>query len=301
MILLFLLIAAAIIIPVTLIVIPRQNAQAARSNLLSCQTSTPCGNGGTSLIAGNICSCVCANGFTGSDCAQVADAGCTTININSSAQSISSYKNATVGSDIPRLMSASFSNYSIPLNYTAILSAFSATNLSCGAENALVQFNNASKRRDFHPQEILEPFKIIEMAAATLAPRAAAPQNTPGVATSNSVVFAVSTTASSVSSTLAASATMSGSASASPATTTLPNGQVPITQQDLDFARIAVLYILQQSSLTAAITAQQSLEGVLIGSSFVAGPVHVGNNATVNFEAQTISLVDGTVVGGKTN
>ncbi|MCJ1400098.1 hypothetical protein MMC11_003301 [Xylographa trunciseda] len=291
--------AAAIIIPVTLIVIPRQNSQAAKSTLVNCQTSTPCGNGGTSLISGDTCSCVCANGFTGTECTQAPDAGCMTINVNSSAQSTSSYKNATVGSNIPRLISASFSNYSIPLNYTAILSAFSATNLSCSAENALVQFNGASQRRGLRPRDQSEPFKIIGVATATLAPRAPAPQNTPGVATSNSVVFAVSTAAPSVSSTLEASVTMSSPAFASPTAATLPNGQVPITQQDLDFARIAVLYILQQSSLTAAITAQQSLQGVLIGSSFVAGPVQVGNNATVNFEAETISLVDGTVVGRK--
>ncbi|MCJ1383653.1 hypothetical protein MMC17_006767 [Xylographa soralifera] len=299
MVLLFLLIAAAIIIPVTLIVIPRQNAQAAKSNLVNCQTSTPCGNGGTSLISGNICSCVCANGFTGTDCGQAANAECMTINVNSSAQSTSSYKNATVGTNIPRLISASLTNYSIPLNYTAILSAFSATNLSCSAENALVQFNGASQRRGLQSQEPLVHFKTIEMDAATLVLRAAAAQNTPGVATSNSVVFAVSTTTPSVSSTLVASVTMSGSVSTLPTTTTLPNGQVHITQQDLDFARTAVLYILQQSSLTAAITAQQSLQGVLIGTSFVAGPVQVGNNATVNFEAETISLMDGTVVGGK--
>ncbi|MCJ1395374.1 hypothetical protein MMC18_008258 [Xylographa bjoerkii] len=299
MILLFLLIAAAVIIPVTLIVIPRQNAQAIKSNFVNCQTSTPCGNGGTSLISGNTCSCVCVNGFTGTNCTQAADAGCMTINVISSAQSTSSYKNATIGSNIPRLISSSFTNYSIPLNYTAILSAFSATNLSCNTENALVQFNGASQRRGLRPQERLEPFRLAEVATATLAPRAAAPQNTPGVATSNSVVFAVSTTAPSVSSTLAASATMSGSVSTSPTATTLPNGQVAITQQDLDFARIAVLYILQQSSLTAAVTAQQSLQGVLIGSSFVAGPVQVGSNVTVNFEAETISLMDGTVVGGK--
>ncbi|MCJ1431461.1 hypothetical protein MMC27_000814 [Xylographa pallens] len=299
MILVFLLIAAAVIIPVTLIVIPRQNAPAAKSNLVNCQTSTPCENGGTSLISGNICSCVCANGFTGIDCGQVSGVECMTINVSSSAQSTSSYKNATVGTNIPRLISASLTNYSVPLNYTAILSAFSATNLSCSAENALVQFNGASQRRGLQSQEQLVPFKIIEMNAATLVPRAAAAQNTPGVATSNSVVFAVSTTTPSVSSTPVASVTMSGSVSTLPTTTTLPDGQVHITQQDLDFARTAVLYILQQSSLTAAIAAQQSLQGVLIGSSFVAGPVQVGNNATVNFEAETISLMDGTVVGGK--
>ncbi|MCJ1288235.1 hypothetical protein MMC26_007590 [Xylographa opegraphella] len=299
MILLFLLIAAAVIIPVTLTVIPRQNAQAAKANLVNCQISSPCGNGGTTSISGDMCSCICANGFTGTDCGQVADAECMTINVNSNAQSTPSYNNATVGTNIPRLISASFTNYSIPLNYTAILSAFSATNLSCSAENALVQFNGASQRRGLLSQEHLVPSQTIAMSIATHVPRAAAAQNTPGVATSNSVVFAVSTTTPSVLSTLGVSITESGSVSTLPATTTLPNGQVHITQRDLDFARTAVLYILQQSSLTAAITAQQSLQGVLIGSSFVAGPVQVGNNATVNFEAETISLMDGIVVGGK--
>ncbi|MCJ1474576.1 hypothetical protein MMC13_003235 [Lambiella insularis] len=304
MMILFLLVAAAVIIPVTLIVIPRQNAQSAADaaviSLSNCRSSTPCANGGTSLVSGNACSCVCANGFTGPNCGQTADTGCTTINVNSTSQS-SSYKNATVGSSIPRLLSASLSNYSIPLNYSAILAVFSATNLSCSSENALVQFNGASQRRDVHPAEQLKPFEVIGMRAATVAPRAPVPQATPNPVTSNGIIFAGSTTTSAATFAATASSTISVSAASSTIPSSLPNGEVAITQRDLDFARISVLFVLQESSLDAAITAQQSLQGVLIGNTFQSGKesVLVGSNVTVNFLTRSILLANGTVIGGK--
>lgn len=305
MMILMLLIAAAVIIPVTLIVIPRQNAQAAdnaaATSLSNCRNTTPCANGGTSLVSGDACGCVCANGFTGPNCSQTADTGCTTINVNSTSQSSSTYKNATIGSSIPRLLSASLANFSIPLNYTAILAVFSATNLSCSSENALVQFNGASQRRDVHPVEQLKPFEAIEMRAAVLSPRAPAPQATPGPVTSNGIIFAGSTTAPTATSTPTAYVVTSGSTAASPTVSSLPSGEVAITSQDLDFARISVLFILQESSLGAAIAAQQSLQGVLLGNTFQSGneKVLVGSNVTVNLMTETILLANGTIVGGK--
>ncbi|MCJ1248638.1 hypothetical protein MMC30_005856 [Trapelia coarctata] len=304
MIVLFVLIAAAIIIPVALIVIPRQNAQSGTTMAATCQTSSSCANGGTSIVVGSGCGCVCSNGFSGPSCGQPADAGCTTMNINSNSPN-SSYSNATVGSSIPRLLSAAQSNYSIPLNSTLLLSQFSATNLSCSAENALISFNGKTqRRRDDHGAQY-DPFQTLKVRDVTIVARI--PQATDSVAfptpastasgivvTSDGLLLAGTTTAPSPT----ATGSGIGSAAAATPTAALTNGQTPITHEDLDFARIVVLFIFQEYSLGAAITAQQGLQGVLIGNTFSPGTVAVGGNVTVDFSQGTVKLQNGTVVGG---
>ena len=227
------------------------------------------------------------------------------MNISSNSPN-SSYANATVGNSIPRLLSAAQSNYSIPLNSTLLLSIFSATSLSCSAENALVTFNTKSqRRRDVHRVEY-DAFQNLKGRDATLVARLPqvtdsvafpAPANTASgiVVTSHGLLLAGTTTAST---TTAASATSSGFDSAATPTAVLMNGQTPITNEDLDFARIVVLYIFQEQSLGAAITAQQGLQGVLLGNTFSPGIVAVGGNVTVDFSQGTVKMQNGTVVGG---
>jgi len=226
------------------------------------------------------------------------------MNINSNSPN-SSYANATVGNSIPRLLFAAQSNYSIPLNSTLLLSQFSATNLSCSAENALVSFNGKTQRRRGVHGAGYDPYQILKARDVTLVARL--PQATDPVAfptpastasgivvTSDGLLLAGSTTAPSPT---AASATASA-ASATP-TAALTSGQTPITHEDLDFARIVVLFIFQEYSLGAAITAQQGLQGVLIGNTFSPGTVAVGGNVTVDFSLGTVKLSNGTVVGGE--
>jgi len=302
MIVLLALIVAAIVIPVVLIVLPRQNAQAGTTAAVDCQTSSPCANGGTSIIVGTACGCVCSNGFSGPNCGQSAESGCTTLNINSN----SPYTNATIGNSIPRLLSAAQSNYSIPLNSTFLLSQFSAQNLTCGFENALVNFNGKTqRRRDVHGGEY-NPFRTLKVRHDNLVARlpdptdsvtfAPAPSTASGVAlTSEGLLLAGSTTAPSPT----ASTTGIGIGSTPSATpTALSNGQTPITREDLDFARVCVLFIFQEYSLGAAITAQQGLQGVLIGTAYQPGSVAVGGNVTVDFSRGTVKMQNGTVVGG---
>ena len=119
---------------------------------------------------------------------------------------------------------------------------------------------------------------------------------TGAVVTSDGLLLAASATPT----TTIASGTASGLHSAAAATPTaaLANGQTPITQQDLDFARTAVLFVFQEYSEGAAITAQQGLQGVLIGNTFQPGSVAVGQNITVDFSQGTVKLQNGTVVGG---
>ena len=285
LIILLLLIAAAIIIPITLIVLPRHDKENT-PDLTSCQTNSPCGHGGTSIVSNSLCRCICANGFTGSTCNTPADSGCTTTDIPV-AGSATVYRNATLGDSLPRIITAAQPNYSIPITSHTILALFSATNLTCSSENALITFNGQSQRRDNpYPlllEDILLPTRAHTDPSHTLYARGGAAQ------TSNSIIFAASP-----------SANMPNTAP--PATTSVPSssGNVkPITQPTLDFARTAILFIFQEtSSLEIATTALNKLQALLAGGkSFDATQTSVGGNITVDLSAMKVGFGNGTFYG----
>ncbi|MCJ1483750.1 hypothetical protein MMC06_003918 [Schaereria dolodes] len=316
---LFILIAAAIIIPVILIVLPRQHAQGDAAAVTSCENITPCAHGGASIVAGNSCRCICSNGFTGATCAIIADNGCTTTNIRSNDQSSASFTNVTLGSSIPRLLSAAQTNFSIPLNSSTLLSLFSATNLSCTSENALVTFNGKFLRREIQlplPRpgiNLIEAKQIEATATSSLSsgstiqvrdvPTSTQIQNNPvastatgTVYTSNGIVFAAPSVAN-------ASPTMAATVSSpSPSgNSSLPISTQPsdISQRDLDFARVAVLYVLQETALDAAVAAQEKLQAFLMQGNFNGSTIGVGAGVVVDFEKEVVILQNGTSVGGK--
>jgi hypothetical protein len=277
MLVLLIFVAAAVIIPMVLIVIPRQNASAS-FNYAVCPTANPCANGGSSVVSNNSCRCICANGFTGSTCATAAGPNCTTLNMDN-------YPNATAGSSIPRLLTAAQTNFSVPLNATLLLSLFSATNISCASEDSLVTFSSGPQRREIAQQvDLLAAFEGSfpphPTPVAQLAERGAG---------------------------AAASTTAIPIATAPPSTqaqgSTMPGNQ-PITQSDLDFGRVAVLFVMQESNdpssaVNSGIVVLDRLQGVFLGNTFSPGKVMVGNNVTVDFATATIDMGNGTVVGGK--
>lgn len=171
LIVLIFLIAAAVIVPVVLVVIPNQNksttsvgqdsqgntgsnnngatststagvtAPAASSGSNKCDGILTCQNGGIAILnSDRSCNCVCINGFTGRTCTNNDATGCTTTSISGTTN------NATVGSGIPRLITAANNDFNIRLDATSILSLFSNLALSCAAENALITFNGLASR-----------------------------------------------------------------------------------------------------------------------------------------------------------
>ena len=304
---LLLLIAAAVLVPLFLIVLPNQRQgqrkAATQAALSDCSASFPCSNGGVSLISSNICSCICVDGFTGAQCTTGEDPGCITSAVTAGSKSVS---NATVGSSIPRLFSGSQGNFSIPLNSTSLLSLFSANNLSCTSENALVTFNSqSSKLKRFYIVSEEEPVSG-KMGSHVPAPTARAKLAEPlkdrrdseTVATSAGIVFQQSsTTAGAASQTVASipSSTPSGAA----------NGLSSAQSHDtLDFARVAVLYVLEQTTdLDAAIKVQQSIQDLFLGSSTNSTLAlnFSGLNVTADFDSFALNFGNGTVLGGKGN
>jgi len=309
-IIILLALAAAVVIPVTLIVIPRQHGAGSgqASSLGSCQTSQPCANGGTSVFNANSCQCLCADGYAGDRCAVIADSSCVTTNIKVNNGVV----NVTVGSSLPRLLQSAQSNFSIPLDPSTLMSLFSAANLSCTSQNALVTFNGRSQRRNLllveaqRIEDTTSPTRASRMAARTLPPSSSsamvsaspsAGATNPGPAsnaiTSNGLVFAAPTAA------VAPSPSATPTSSSSTSSPNLGAGSTTgnaVDDKTLDFCRISVLYIFQLTTLNTAVIAQENIQIFL--SAFSRSKFNVTGSIEIDFGRLTIDLGNGTTVGG---
>lgn len=304
MIILLLLIAAAVIIPITLVVIPNEHKNNAPS-LDSCQASLPCAHGGSSIVVNAKCRCICANGLLGSSCNTAGDAGCTTTNIPG-ANASGTYQNATLGDSIPRIFAASRTNFSIPITPYIILSLFSATNLSCASENALVTFNKKLQRRDtaqvllpdseLHQGPVPVPLgKIISSPTPTQNHVSKILHARGSAITTNGIIFAAPSGGD------PGGASTPESSATSVSSPTVSSNEKPITQQVLDFSRTAVLFIFQEtSSLDEAMAAANKLQMTLSGGkTFDATQTSVGGNVTVDLSTLTVGFGNGTLYGGR--
>lgn len=273
-----LLIAAAILIPVCIVVIPNQSRSANQlQSLASCQNKLTCMNGGTNVVlSDNSCQCLCANGFSGRTCATRDSFGCTSTDLGVGAT------NVTIGDTLPRLIYASTSNYSIPLSAPTLVSIFASNGLSCTSENALVSLNGLTRRSVEHGIKFIDGGSLLSHSPHH---RHYARQE---AVTTNGLVIAGS--AGPTATSTAASATSTASPAAFNAT----------DQATLDFARTAVLYILQASdTLNTAILAQQQLTGAFSNpASAASGVVQIADGWEVNLVSWTVQGSNGTSVGG---
>ncbi|KAL4783026.1 hypothetical protein BJX76DRAFT_358366 [Aspergillus varians] len=298
-VILFLIIAAAVLIPIFLVVVPRENG----NNGTTCEKSTPCSNGGVSVSSGDVCSCVCVNGFMGSRCTTSGDASCITTEITQNSKS----RNATVGDDLPRLFQGSQTNFSIPLDPVTVMALFSQNNVSCTTENALVSFrgltSNDNERRalspDFANTDQLLPGN--EEPTPSYVPTAILPVRRE-VATKNGILFD-SSAADDTSKTAEPSPTSTSKAMPTPS-----SNSSTITTEVLDFSRVAVLYILQKTgAFDAAMYSAESIESHLEHSysnstngifRFDLYPSGVKGNFTLDFSKLTVTDFNGDTVGG---
>ncbi|KAF2199036.1 hypothetical protein GQ43DRAFT_133909 [Delitschia confertaspora ATCC 74209] len=309
LIVLLFLVAAAVVIPIVLIVIPRMrdstvapNAATTAGNSPNPPASAPttssqpgqcdniikCENGGVAVPnTERSCNCVCINGFTGRTCATNSGAGCSTMDIAGTT------KNATVGSGIPRLLTDAKENFSIPLDPPRLLALFSDLSLSCAYENALVTFNGLSARSEEPlrvPVLLEDPVRLpppishlsrslVELKMGRFYHRQAIGQ-------------AVAT----------ASATRGNSPSptSSPTSTISPTIPIGSNTTALDFARVVILLVLQETrKVDSAANAQESLQDFFndhdeFGRS--EDSVLLGNGYKVDLGALTLDLGNGTTI-----
>jgi hypothetical protein len=267
LIVLLFLIAAAVVIPVVLIVIPRMKDSTSPAQQTSgnnnnnnnppaaqptsggqndqCNGVITCQNGGVAILnADRSCNCVCINGFTGKTCGTEADSACTTTNVEGAAN------NATLGSGIPRLIDSAQNNFSIPLNPPGLLSLFSSLALSCNTENALVTFNGlAARSAPIVVETSMEPSRTLPHLEMPKRDQLEQRQAIGEVGNSNQQNTVASGTA---------------SASTSPSATATPTQPISSNSTAIDFARIGVLLVLQETrKLDDAANAQVAVQDFL--------------------------------------
>ncbi|KAI9716112.1 MAG: hypothetical protein M1812_005539 [Candelaria pacifica] len=273
-----LLIAAAIVIPITLVVLPRRHNNqdsASDQGLAQCQTDLICANGGTNVLISNICHCNCPSGFIGTQCHATSDDGCVVTN---AAPGGGDVQNATVGSSIPRLFDAAQTTFGIPLNASILYPLFNTSKLSCSSENALVNFNGRSQRRSLR---VISSSSLTSPAPTARAELRQKRQTSVAQAiTSNDIILAGTATASSYVPT---------------ATSANPN----IDGTAIDFGRIAVLFVLQQTKqINIAVQVQDALQDFFGGGGGETVSV-AGTPIMIDFGKGMVSLGNGTAVGGK--
>ncbi|KAK0633617.1 hypothetical protein B0T14DRAFT_416558 [Immersiella caudata] len=320
-----LLVAAAVVIPVEFFVIRRQRVdREAQAALQQCETQLDCANGGTNVINQGSCSCICTNGFTGFDCSLSDASGCTTISLTGETN----INDVTVGSAIPRLLQQSERNFSIPLSSTDILAKLNAGNLSCSAMNALVTFDGESTRQAAVPAAALGAavngvvfttvtvmvgqFTTVTLDSmgvpmtTTSSQRAGASNAVGNVGTGDSggfttiitapnsgtVIFATTVTLSR--STPTSTSTMMTTVSGTPVPA--PSASFIVSEEVLDFARVAVLFILQEENLNDAKTGQATLQQFFTSANQERGGVSVerARNVTLG-NGNSVDLVDFTI------
>ncbi|KAF4343864.1 hypothetical protein FBEOM_2165 [Fusarium beomiforme] len=253
------IIVTAVLVPLEFFVFKNLgNSDKPKSALAQCQESLKCQNGGTNIMSQGTCSCICTNGFTGSDCSAGGSDGCTTTDLGNDLS------NVTLGKSIPRLIENSQKNFSIPLSGTAIMAKINAAELSCIAQNSLVTFDGAATRkRGALLENLAFQFKR-EAAPPTLVARV--PENVAPVVVSSetaaptTLVIDEGSPSNAPTTTSDAGNAAQTSVVADPSQTQDPMTKFKITNQVLDFARITVLYVLQEEDVDSAEDAQSSLE-----------------------------------------
>ncbi|KAG9244423.1 hypothetical protein BJ878DRAFT_72193 [Calycina marina] len=273
-ILLLLIVAVAVLVPLFLLVWNKNSATTLSAQQQCAEdTATKCQNGGQSFVSSGTCACICINGFSGSMCTVVSDSACTTTTLSTSLS------NVTLGDSIPRLLSAAQTNFSIPLDSSTILASFSTSNLSCLSENALVTFNGESTNAN----------AVRAVTATWQNPTATANVKRDDSSSYSGILVDTQTSPT-------PSATHISYTTASPTTSILPSsitnaaaatstGIFDVTDTVLDFARVAVLFMLQEETLEKASTAQTSFQTFFnsqTATNLAAANVSIGNGNTVN-------------------
>jgi hypothetical protein len=320
---------AAIVVPLEFFVIRKQNAgQDAQPALQACQSQLTCQNGGTNVVNQGVCTCICTNGFTGFDCSSAGATGCTTTSLTGDTN----INNVTLGDAIPRLIAQASANFSISLSPTAILAKFNAGNLSCAAENALVTFDGQSMRQGDALAEVTDPsgssnaavvgdLDVVDGVAFDVVTVSEGPSTTvtfdeptiePSVPVANnlaadagfstiitapttfSTYFATTITFPRPTSTITPTTTRTITTTlSSSASTASPTSSFTVTEEILDFARVAVLFILQEDSLKDAEIAQSALQRLFTTASVAR--TNNGNGVSLD-QARNVTLGGGNSV-----
>ncbi|KAF8436154.1 hypothetical protein BGX38DRAFT_1145451 [Terfezia claveryi] len=303
-ILALLIITAAVIVPVQLVTLSHHQKDKSSTNteiLLQCETQNPCGNGGENVATEDFCGCICTGGFSGKSCSKF-DNSCVTMDLGEIkiGDTFVWIRNATMGSAIKRLFEVSTQNYNVQLDGSRVLSEFSASNVSCAAQNALVTFNGRTA-----PDNTTILTTTTAAAAAT---SSIVPTTTPAAVkrrikrlkelTADEYDFSIVGTETQDAPTIPIPAPSTTTPAGSTATASPGNRVLALNEEVVDFSRVVILFLVQDKGLKVAVTARENLQ-----STFTAGVdygnVDAGNQVSVDLENKVLNLPGGLKVGGE--
>lgn len=265
-------VAAAIVVPLQFFVFKTLgNHDESQSSVNRCQKELDCQNGGMNVFSQDVCSCICTNGFTGRDCSVEGSGGCTTTNLVSTDSS-ASINDVTLGKAIPRLIADAEANFSIPLSGTEILAKINGRDISCRAQNSLVTFDGRATRVGEADSDISDMKDDLGNVATNLA------------------AF-IPITTSKVTRDLKPRSIDSSEDNDLTSETGDSSANFTITEDTLDFARVVVLYILQEETSNDAEAAQSDLQRFFSR----AGETNPQYDKVKEREARNVTVGDNTI------
>lgn len=350
MILIF-IIAAAIAVPVKFLVIDKATQNVAQPAIETCEAELTCANGGTNVVLQGSCSCICSNGFTGVDCTIPTSQGCTTTSIITAESNINNVtigqaiprliKDAQANFSIPlvaTLIQSKFNKENLSCNTENALVTFNGQSLRTldgSAEVSDLSDSNLDQAAAVVAAAVPITLSVLPDVDITLTVDNPAWTGsfsgsfvistlTESTSLSGSTVFATTITNTKQSSSPTPSPTSSAPTTTSaPPTTTMtsipsgtstaaiPTSTFVVTEEIVDFARVAVLYIFQERTVSDAANAQSSIQSFLsnVGSGRntssgvtqdQAKNVTVGGGSSIDFVNLFVDIGEGRV-GGRTS
>jgi hypothetical protein len=297
------LVAAAVLLPIFLILLPKQHETGV--DFSKCATAYPCQNGGTSIVSNDACNCVCSDGFVGAHCEMLGSrADCTTLTV---ADGSNKYTNATMGKAIMPIFGDAQPRFDVSLNASTILSLFSLSGLSCLSENQLVDFNSSFSATTGTKPKAKRFIMLPDVTQPTPTPVStnARIRRRQNVDSSNGIVFAASSTEAASNPTPTDSAVSTVTSLSNSATPTASANFAPldVPEAQISFAQVVVLYVLEKSNaVSVAVNAQQKIQ-----SFFISGDAADSEKVSVGFgelqltaDFTTLEIMDGSgkSVGG---
>jgi hypothetical protein len=281
--LLLLLVAIIIAAIVTPIILTHRKSAASQLSVSDCETRLPCFNNGASIVINSTtqCGCLCAGGFSGVQC-QIQDSSCTQTG------------NTSIGSAIPNLVQSANAAFSsqFTLSTPQLLERFAAANLSCTAQNALVNLNGSTDGlsnaalADSLPAsyviQFLGALSIWSTTTVTTTLTKIFTTTVPFVNTNSTSLIMTTVTSTYATSALARS-------NPTPTTTTSPSSPSPtgLSSQSLVFGRCVILAVVQDSGVSSGAGIQVLLQSAVNqGQTLVHDP---STGVTINLLAETVS------------
>ncbi|KAI2617145.1 hypothetical protein GGR54DRAFT_215650 [Hypoxylon sp. NC1633] len=327
LIILLCIIAAAVVLPVKFLVIDKASKATAQLDIDQCEAQLSCANGGTNVVLQGVCSCICSNGFTGVDCTTPTSQGCTTMSINTANTNINNVtigqaiprliKDAQTNFSIPlvaTVIQSKFNKENLSCNTENALVTFDGQSLrtqatladvsDIGSDPELVQAAIAAAAIPI-TLSVLPDVNItltVDNPAVTGSFSGSFIVTTLSSSTtfSGSTLFATTLTDSNskrssptpttapVTTTSAPTSTTSCSTTLATSSAPIPTNTFTVTEEVVDFARVAVLFIFQEKTLSDASTAQTSVQSFF-------SSVQAGRNTST---AVTMDQAANVTIGG---